>query len=55
VDVVSGSPQTAVCLRARGAGESLEERTAGRLLNLKGEDSTGERRDCTIGMLEETF
>lgn len=56
---------SAVCLWARGAGESLEKHTAGRLLNLKEKDSIGKRRgqcrhsgflenDCTTSIRRQT-
>lgn len=41
---MSGSPQTPQSVCGPGdLGESLERHTAGRLLNLKGKDSTGKR------------
>lgn len=43
---MSGSPQTPQSVCGPGElGESLEKHTAGRLLNLKGKDSTGKRGD----------
>lgn len=47
---MSGSPQTPQSVCGPGElGESLEKHTAGRLLNLKGKDSTGKRGGWSRG------